>query len=214
MSQELANSPILNLAWARLLFDREGHRCFLTHPFLLDLVRLDLENWLEGIRRRVAAGYQPSSCGIVEAPKGNWQVRPGGNLRLEDELIFNAVLGRNLPNIEAELRDLQGDLDVSYQLPRGENRRDWVHRGFTVWREYTRKSKERLERGTRYVLFTDISASMKISISLACPRTYGDSTSTRNRQNFSRLALIGGLNHAIEGYLKAILRQTSLPRFT
>ena len=41
MSQELADSLNLELAWARLKFDRPD-RCFLSHPFLLQLVELNL----------------------------------------------------------------------------------------------------------------------------------------------------------------------------
>jgi hypothetical protein len=157
MSQGLADSLNLDLAWARLLFDRPD-RCFLSHPFLLDLVELNRAGWLEDVRRRVIEGYVPSSCEIVQAPKGHWQVRPGANLRLEDEVIFNAILGRNLQNIENELHDLQGDPDVAYQLGRGANRREWVRRGYLVWQEFRQRSQERLGRGARYVLFADISA--------------------------------------------------------
>lgn len=157
MSQELADSLNLELAWARLIFDRPD-RSFVSHPFLMELVEINLADWLEHIRRSVVQGYVPSSCGIVQAPKGNWQVRPGGNLRLEDEVIFNAILGLNLPSIENELRELQGDPDVAYQLARGANRREWVRRGFPVWKEWQQKSKQRLEHGAQYVLFADISA--------------------------------------------------------
>src|SRR5208337_153919 len=69
-----------------------------------------------------------------------------------------ALLGRYLQNVDNELRESQGDPDVAYQLTRGANRRDWVRRGVVVWREWRQKSKERLERGARYVLFADISA--------------------------------------------------------
>lgn len=157
MSQELADSLNFELAWARLKFDHPD-RCFLSNPFLLELIELNLPDWLESVRRRVAEGYVPSSCFIVQAPKGNWQVRPGASLRPEDEIVFNALLGRYLPNIYEALRESQGDPDVAYQLSRGTNRREWVFRGFPVWTQFRQKSKERLVRGSRYVLFADISA--------------------------------------------------------
>lgn len=157
MSQQLADLLNLELAWARVLFDRPD-RCFLSYPFVLELVELDRGAWLERIRQRVIQGYGPSSSAIVQVPKGHWQVRPGASLRLEDEVIFNALLGLNLGEVQDELRTLQGDPDVAYQLPDGLNRREWVHRGSFVWQEFREKSRARVEAGAQYVLFTDISA--------------------------------------------------------
>jgi hypothetical protein len=157
MSRALAESLDLELAWARLKFDRPD-RSFLSHPFLLELVELDLPAWLEQIKRRIVDGYVPSTALTVQAPKGNWQVRPGAYLRLEDEVVFNALVGHHLARIEAELRNLQGDPDIAYQLPRGVRRREWVRRGFPVWREWREKSKQRIEGGARFVLFADIAA--------------------------------------------------------
>lgn len=157
MSQEFADSLDLELAWARLKFDRPD-RCFLSHPFLLELIDLDLPSWLAQINRRIVDGYVPSTSLTVQAPKGNWQVRPGAYLRLEDEVLFNAIIGRHLLSVEADLRNLQGDPDVAYQLPRGARRREWLRRGFPVWREWREKSKRRIERGARFVLFADIAA--------------------------------------------------------
>lgn len=131
MSQELANALNLQLAWSRLTFDRPD-RSFLSNPFLLQLVGLDLPGWLDEIRGQIVAGYRPSACITVQAPKGNWQVRPGAHLRLEDEVVFNALIGLVLPNISQSLNDLQGDPDVAYQLPVGTQRREWVRRGFPV----------------------------------------------------------------------------------
>jgi Reverse transcriptase (RNA-dependent DNA polymerase) len=157
MSQELANSLNLELAWSRLLFDRPD-RCFISHPFQIALIELDLPAWLDQIRRRVVEGYASSPCATVQSPKGNWQVRPGANLKLEDEVMFNALVGRYLENIGHELQTTQGDPDVAYQLARGVNRREWVRRGFTVWKQFREKSNERLANGAGFVLFADISA--------------------------------------------------------
>lgn len=107
MSQELADSLNLPLAWSRLRFDRPD-RCFLSHPFLLELIESNVEGWFENVRRRLIQGYAASPSLVVQVPKGAWQVRPGSNLRLEDELVLNAIVGRYLQNIDLELRELQG----------------------------------------------------------------------------------------------------------
>ena len=157
MSQELADALNLDLAWSRLMFDRP-ERCFVSHPFQLELIQLDLGAWLAAVRRRLAEGYVPLPCETVQSPKGNWQVRPGANLKLDDELVFNALVGRYLENISQELQATQGDPDVAYQLVSGTGRREWVKRGFPVWKEFREKSNERLAYGATYVLFADISA--------------------------------------------------------
>jgi hypothetical protein len=157
MSQELADALNLELAWSRLMFDRP-ERCFVSHPFLLDLIEIDLSHWLATIRRRVVEGYVPSPCATAQCPKGNWQVRPGAILALDDEVVFKALVGRYLGGIGRELDATQGDPDVAYQLASGTNRREWVKRGFPVWRQFREKSNELLATGAAYVLFADISA--------------------------------------------------------
>jgi hypothetical protein len=157
MSLELADALNFELAWSRLMFDRP-ERSFVAHPYLLDLIELNLPNWLDAIRRRVIEGYIPSSCVTVPSPKGNWQVRPGASLALEDEIVFNALVGRYLGNVGRELQPTQGDPDIAYQLATGTNRREWVRRGFSVWRQFREKSSQRLAGGAAYVLFADISA--------------------------------------------------------
>lgn len=79
-------------------------------------------------------------------------------LRLEDEIVLNAIVGLNLQKISLDLQELQGNTDIAYQLPRGLNRREWVRRGFQVWKEWRESSKQRLENGAQFVLFADISA--------------------------------------------------------
>jgi hypothetical protein len=157
MSQALASSLDLELAWARLKFDRPD-RCFLIQPFLIELIELDLPSWLGRINQRIVDGYVPSASLALQSPKGNWQVRPGVYLRPEDEVVFNAIIGQHYQGIEADLRNLQGDPDIAYQLPRGAGRREWLRRGFTVWREWREKSKRRIEQGAQFVLFADIAA--------------------------------------------------------
>src|SRR5205807_3528391 len=107
---------------------------------------------------RIVEGYVSSPCAIVQSPKGNWQVRPGASLALDDEVVFNALIGRYLDNIGHELQAAQGDPDVAYQLATGVNRREWVKRGFPVWKQFREKSNEKLANGAAYVLFADISA--------------------------------------------------------
>jgi hypothetical protein len=38
--------------------------------------------------------YHPTDSAVVFVPKAGWMVRPGAVLHGEDELVFNALLGR------------------------------------------------------------------------------------------------------------------------
>jgi len=58
----------LELAWQRVKFDRPD-RIFVTNPYLIELVELDLAGFLHGIREQPVA----ITCPV---PKGKWQVRP------------------------------------------------------------------------------------------------------------------------------------------
>lgn len=157
MSQELANLLDLNLAWRRTKFDRPD-RCFLSHPFLIGLVELDLDGWLGDLRAHIVEGFAPSPAHTCHEPKGGGLVRPGTHLRLEDEVVFNALLGACFQQISTSLRWSQGNPDVAYQLAIAHDNPTWVSRGFRVWRQFREKSIAYLGQGTEFVLFADISA--------------------------------------------------------
>ena len=156
MSRELAESLNLDLAWRRILFDRP-ERVFVSHPYLFELIELDLPDWLARLKQRIIEGYSPSSCLAVNVPKTDWQVRPGGYLRLDDEVLYAALIGSCYERVCQSLRWSQGDPDIAYQLPVGAENVDWVRRGFLIWREWREKSIERIHRGAGFVLFSDIS---------------------------------------------------------
>jgi hypothetical protein len=155
MSEALANALDLGLAWARLKFDRPD-RVFLTDPFQEGIAQADLEGFLGEIRQRVVAGYAPSGCLVCPWPKGNWQLRPGAALALDDEVLLNALSGLFYPQIEGALRWAQGNADISYQLVTRHNATRWVHRGFPIWRQWREKSIELLRPDVTHVLFVDI----------------------------------------------------------
>jgi hypothetical protein len=92
MSRELADQLDLRLAWRRAKFDRPD-RCFISHPFLVELVEMRLDEWLGRLNDRLVSGFAPSPAIVCPEPKGGGLVRPGTHLRLEDEVAFNALVG-------------------------------------------------------------------------------------------------------------------------
>jgi hypothetical protein len=156
MSERLANLLNLELAWQRLRFDRPD-RIFVTNPYSIELVELDLASFLRGIREQVSCGYIPSPSVTCPVPKGKWQVRPGVYLRLTDELIFNALVGSVFQNVIRRLQWSQGDPDIAYQLENLSTAVRWVKRGFVVWKEWREKSLQKLQTA-EFVLIADIAA--------------------------------------------------------
>lgn len=157
MSQELAEQLDLGLAWRRAKFDHPK-RCFISHPFLIDLVEVDLDKWLADLKGRLVAGFTPSPAQVCEEPKGGGLVRPGTHLCLEDEVAFNALVGAGYQSVADALRWSRGNPDIAYQLAIAYDNPEWVSRGFVVWKQFREKSIDYIKQGTEFVLFADISA--------------------------------------------------------
>lgn len=70
MSKELASLD-LGLAWRRVKHDVQN-RVFIGHPYSITLIESDLNNWLNGIRQKLANGtYAPSLMFVCDVPKEN-----------------------------------------------------------------------------------------------------------------------------------------------
>lgn len=157
ISPSIAKKLDLELAWRRVELDRPD-RCFVTHPYLFSWIESDLTGWLDGVRRKIEAGYQPHDCLICREPKGNWMVRPGSVLDIEDELIYNAILGSFHGEIWKAIGWSQGDPDVAYQFQKSPTKPEWIKSGFLVWEQWRKKSLAKLTKGIQFVVFADISA--------------------------------------------------------
>jgi Reverse transcriptase (RNA-dependent DNA polymerase) len=145
----------LDLAWRRVKQDRPD-RTFVSHPFLMEIIESDLEAWLNTTRSQLLKGYSPHDCVICYTPKPNWLVRPGAVLCLEDELVFNAILGHLHENLWELLKWSQGDPDVGYRLSSPSKTPMWVRNDFSMWAEWRTKSLKALDDGVFFVLTTDI----------------------------------------------------------
>ena len=87
MSETLANLLDLPTAWRRVKMDLK-QRVFVVHPYELDLIESDLDNWLREVDTLVREGrYHPGPMTISEVPKGGSLIRPGSHLRLVDLLV-------------------------------------------------------------------------------------------------------------------------------
>lgn len=145
----------LQLAWRRLKNDRPD-RVFVNHPHLISWVEQDLVGWLQQIQTHLAAGYAPRQCFICLVPKPGSLLRPGAVLHLEDEVVYNVLVGRLYRHIWNEIAGLQGDPDVAYQLARPDDAENWVRSDFLVWKQWRERSVAKLASGPSYVVVTDV----------------------------------------------------------
>ncbi len=95
----------LELAWKRLKYDRPD-RIFVNHPHQIRVIDANLPVWLQRIREQLTRGYLPSSSSICYVPKPNWLVRPGSVLALEDEVVYNALIGSEYGKIYQAIKKL------------------------------------------------------------------------------------------------------------
>lgn len=85
-------------------------------------------------------------------------VRPGSVLDIEDEVVYNAVLGSFHGQIWANIGWSQGDPDIAYQFQRPATKPQWINSGFPVWNQWRKSSLGKLKKGIHFVVFADISA--------------------------------------------------------
>ncbi|MBM3790997.1 MAG: hypothetical protein FJW35_11710 [Acidobacteria bacterium] len=145
----------LSLAWRRTRLDHPD-RCFVDHPFLFQWIESDLSGWQSDLARKIDAGYTPHDAVTCYIPKSGSMVRPGAILDLEDEVVFNAILGSFYPQLLETLGWSQGDPDIAYQLATNSTAPSWVKSDFRVWAAWRDKSCDKLNAGSLFVLFTDI----------------------------------------------------------
>lgn len=143
-------------AWERLQYDI-NKRHFLSYNYQLQLIRMDLSNWLTIKKAEFDSGnYNPSSCFICEVPKGKELVRPGTHLTIDDSLIYIALITDCCQNIFDKLKWSQNVIDFSYVLSDNHKREDWFVNQFESWSNFRIESLKKIEKGASYVVFTDI----------------------------------------------------------
>jgi hypothetical protein len=146
----------LDLAWRRTKNDLQNGRVFVHAPLETELVDADESRWLNDLRQKIQNGYQPSSATFADIPKGNGAVRPGAMLSLEDRVVYAALIGALLPNINDGLIWSQGKVDFSYRLSGTLRRVDWFTNTFNAWTAFRNVSLERIDNGAVFVVTTDI----------------------------------------------------------
>ncbi len=145
----------LKLAYSRTKLDRPS-RCFIEYPFLFKLADIELDEWIEALRTKLAEGYTPKISRLCWIPKPNYQLRPGNILNLKDELVYNLIIGKLYDKIWAALEPYQGNPDVAYPLSAPDSKEKWIKSNFKTWDKFRELSFEIMESEIKYVVVSDV----------------------------------------------------------
>jgi len=157
MSEALAARLDLDLAWRRVKHDITEDRVFVRHPYLVDLIEVNLNEWLEQLREKVANGeFQPSALRVCDVPKPKGAVRPGGDLGLADQVIYSALVSDARPQIQAALCWGNPLSDFAYRLREDPREVPWFENFFKNWKAMTNYSLKCIEDGYSHVVVADV----------------------------------------------------------
>lgn len=159
MSEELAAQLFLRLGWYRVKDDLE-HRTFVKFPFEVQMIELNLDEWLDVLQQRVRDDrYVPSAPILCEIPKPKGAIRPGMHLTLEDRVVYLSAVGACLPQLHESLAWAQRTVDYSYQLADDPDAETWMRGRFNGWSAFRNESLRLLaEEGYSYLVSADITA--------------------------------------------------------
>jgi len=147
----------LSLAWRRAQADLAERRAFVRHPFHEQLIETDLDSWLRGLAGLIdAEEYVPSPCSLCSAPKPGGQVRPGGVLTLEDQVLYSALVQQMRPRVQPALQPSGGSPDYSYHLRSKTEHVEWFEQFFPRWKAFDADSIKHIDAGATHVVVADI----------------------------------------------------------
>lgn len=156
MTQQIGKELDLNIAWKRTKTDLNDD-AFVRHPFIVKLIDIDAESWLQTSQQNISSGtYYPSPMLVCDVPKPKFAVRPGSILTMQDRLIYSACIGHCLDEIHSALRWSQGTIDFGHMLAATPTDSEWLINPFTCWDEFRKKSINTINRSVKYVVFADI----------------------------------------------------------
>lgn len=144
------------LAWRRTKRDH-GPRTFVARPFVDWLVDRNVDEYLTLLKSRAEKAWAPNAAATCYQPKGHGLVRPGGVLRVDDEVYYNLLLGSMHNAIRQGLAWSQGDPDLAYPLSDSPDDDECIVHWSKPWSRWRDLSNERLGQSA-YVVFADISA--------------------------------------------------------
>ena len=159
-TSNIADLLNLELAWERVRFDYSNDRVFVEHPYERQLIERDLEGWMGNVRNKLLEdNYYVMPMQICDSPKFGDTIRPGGMLYSHDHLLYVALVGAVLENIQKTLSPFQGVIDYSYPLSEDLTKAKWINYYRDQFQNWNNDSITKLNQDDiNFMVQTDISA--------------------------------------------------------
>lgn len=154
----LAGRLNLDLAWRKAV-ECLDDTCFVTHPYEVPFVEMNLKDWIKNLRDEIRQGYRPGLANVIDCPKSDWHLRPGAVLSMRDHVVYNALIIDMLGKIK---RQTQWSIDkrvrFSNVLMRNQRGNRWFEYGVKWWIGFEEQSVALTKKGNNFVMISDISA--------------------------------------------------------
>jgi len=144
----------LELAWMRVKNDLK-YECFVNHPYKINIIDSNLKAWLNYLKDNID-DHEPIISPTIDVPKKNWHIRPVNILKIEDQVVYSALILDVISEIKDSLLWSSKVKRFSYILKDNQKTKYWVNKR-NYWLEFNKRSYD-LANQSEYVLFTDISA--------------------------------------------------------
>ena len=155
----LSSQLDFELAWDKAKSNlRDTSRIFVNNPYIVDILDRNREEWLDNFTKKVNNGdYNPDDSRIVNIPKKGWNVRPGNALRIEDTLMYSALVLALYDDIREEIRWSAKEKRFSRILLEDKTEKGWIKYPSEVWKDWNEHSKS-VTGEYEYIVFTDVAS--------------------------------------------------------
>jgi hypothetical protein len=148
----------IKLALDRISKDYNEDKTFIKLPYELAIIKKNNVEWINSFEDDIINDrYAPGPMHICEVPKGNYHIRPGAHLSIEDAVYYTALVGEAYENIFESTIWARDRYDFSYTLTGDKYKAKWIRDNFNEWRNFRARSLDKIKQGYDYVLVADIS---------------------------------------------------------
>lgn len=147
----------LELAWDKSKSNlRDTSRIFVNNPAIIDIIDSRSTEWVEYLSHRLEnEEYNPDESRVINIPKKGWHIRPGNILRIEDLVVYSALVIDLYDDIRSEIEWSAGDKRFSRILFDDKTERGWIKYPSDMWKDW-REQSIALADEFEYVVFTDV----------------------------------------------------------
>jgi len=147
----------IKLALDRISKEHSDDKTFIKLPYELALIKNNSVAWIKNFEDDINDGrYLPGALQICEVPKGNYHIRPGAHLSIEDAVYYTALVGETYEHVFKSTIWARDRYDFSYTLTGEKEKTKWIRDNFNEWKNFRARSLDKIKQGYPYVLVSDI----------------------------------------------------------